>query len=62
MDNFTSNISPTNSLASSGSTAIPEVVMTVQECTVIPFPPSWSPPPLAEVRTGQVGRDGDDWT
>ena len=35
MDNFTANISPTNTLVSSESTAVPEVVMAIEACAVL---------------------------
>ena len=55
MVNITSNTSPTISLVSSGSTAVPEVVTAVETCTVIPFPPPWFLRPSVEVGTGQAG-------
>ena len=59
MVNITSNISQTISLVSS---AVPEVETAVAAYAVIPFPPSWSPTPSAEVGTGQAGHTLPDET
>ena len=53
VNTFTSYILPTRSLASSGSTAIPEVVSAVEVWLVSLSQPLWSPPPTARVGRGQ---------
>ena len=52
---FTSYILSTSSLALSGSTAIPEVVSSVEACAVSLFQPPLSPPPSARIGRLQVG-------
>ena len=53
---FTSNTSPAISLASSGHTALPEVVLTVEAWHISLSWPPWSLPLSAGVGRGRVGR------